>query len=238
MLRMTDAAANRVLAALPAAQRKVLTSQLRPERLQPWHVLRPENAPMERVYFPASGIISIVAAMEDGSIAEAYTVGRDGVHGAELLLGEERLALRSMIQVPGDFYWMEAAPYLDLVRSDAIIAATVRRYLHHLLTFAGQSGACNLVHDLATRCARWLLLVQDRAGADEFELTHDILATMLGVHRPAVTLAAGTLQKAGLIRYSHGRIAIVDRANLERASCECYRIVADDLDRALPPYAA
>lgn len=235
---MTDVTANRLLAALPPAQREALTSKLRPEHLTQWDLLRSEHAPFDRVYFPATGIISIVAPMEDGSIAECYTVGRDGAHGAELLLAEEPIAHRSMIQVPGDFYWMEAAEFLHFVRADAIVAAAVRRYLHHLLTFAGQSAACNVLHDLSTRCARWLLLVQDRAGSDEFELTHDILATMLGVHRPAVTLAAGTLQKAGLIRYSRGRIAIVDRENLERASCECYRIIADDLDRALPPYAA
>lgn len=227
--------ANRVLAAMPESSREAITSRLTRQVMSAWDPIRDENAPITRVHFPIDGIISVVSLMEDGTIAESYTVGRDGVAGAEILLGVGTLVQRFMCQVPGEFYWMDAREFADLAANDPAITAVSLRYLHCAFTLTAQAAACNLIHDLAARCARWLLTVHDRVNSDEFELTHEILATMLGVHRPAVTLAAGALQKAGLIRYSRGRIKVVDRPNLERASCECYRIIQNEFGRLLTP---
>jgi CRP-like cAMP-binding protein len=230
---MSELVANQVLAQLPAESLEALSTKLLRETLTPWQLLRDEHQTIERVYFPISGILSIVSLTEDGSIAESYTAGRDGMAGGEALFGTDRLIFRTMCQVPGVVYSMSTADFLERAQSDVALRRTVYLYLHCLLSLAGQSGACNLLHGLTERCARWLLLTQDRVGKDSFELTHDILSTMLGVHRPAVTIAAGTLQKAGLISYTRGRITITDRAGLENASCECYGVVEREFRRVL-----
>jgi CRP-like cAMP-binding protein len=185
------------------------------------------------VYFPIDGILSIVSLTEDGTIAEAYTAGRDGMAGGEALLDADRQIFRTMCQVPGVFYSMSRADFVELAERDPALTRTVYLYLHCMISLTGQSAACNLLHGLTERCARWLLLTHDRVGKDSFDLTHDILSTMLGVHRPAVTIAAGTLQKAGLISYTRGRITITDRSALENASCECYGIVQREFKRVL-----
>ncbi len=222
-----------MLATLPESSRDALSPLLLRESITPWQLLRDEREPISRVYFPIDAIISIVSLTEDGSIVEAYTAGRDGIAGAEVLAGGDRLIFRTMCQVPGIVYSMSTADFLAFAKRDAAFDRAVHLYLHCLLSFTGQSAACNLLHGLAERCARWLLLTHDRVGRDSFELTQDILSTMLGVHRPAVTIAAGTLQKAGLISYTRGRITITDRAALENASCECYRVVEDEFRRVL-----
>jgi CRP-like cAMP-binding protein len=230
---MSELVANQVLAQLPKASLEGLAPMLLRETLTQWQLLRDENEPIERVYFPIDGIISIVSLTEEGSIAEAYTAGRDGVAGGETLLGTDRLIFRSMCQVPGVVYSMSKADFLAFAARDSAFARSVYLYLNCMIALTGQSAACNLLHDLIERCARWLLLTHDRVGKDTFELTHDILSTMLGVHRPAVTIAAGTLQKAGLISYTRGRITIVDRTALENASCECYGVVQREFRRVL-----
>jgi CRP-like cAMP-binding protein len=201
--------------------------------MQTWQVLCPEHEPIARVYFPIDAVISIVSPMEDGGIAESYTAGRDGMAGWEVLRGEQRTIFRMMCQIPGVAYSMDAGEFCDLTRRDANLTAAIRAYAHCLTAMAGRSGACNLLHPLVERCARWLLTSHDRVEKATFELTQEIMATMLGVHRPSVSIAAGTLQKAGAIAYSRGRVSVTDRARLEQASCECYRIVADEFCRVL-----
>lgn len=238
---MSELAANQVLARLPAASREAAEEVFHREELAAWQVLRDEHEPIKRVYFPIDGVISIVSLMEDGGIAEAYTAGRDGMAGWEITQGTEQTIFRSMCQIPGAFYWMDVSDFLDLVQRDSAWASVTAAYAHCLLTLAGRSAACGMLHQLVERCARWLLISHDRVGRDTFGLTQDILSTMLGVHRPAVTVAAGTLQKAGLIKYTRGRITITDRAQLEAASCECYRVVTDEYCRVLggpPPMKA
>jgi CRP-like cAMP-binding protein len=230
---MSELVANQVLALLPEATREALQPKLLRESLTSWQLLRDEREPVTRVYFPIDAILSIVSLTEDGSIGEAYTAGRDGLAGAETLLGGDRLIFRTMCQVPGVVYSISTADFLEHAQRDAAFMRALHLYLYCLLSFAGQSAACNMLHGLTERCARWLLLTHDRVGRDSFELTHDILSTMLGVHRPAVTLAAGALQKAGLISYSRGRVTITDRAALENASCECYHVVQQEFRRAL-----
>lgn len=230
---MSELTSNQVLAFLPQASREALSPLLLRETLASWQLLRDEREPISRVYFPIDAVISIVSLTEDGSIVEAYTAGRDGIAGAEVLHGSDRLIFRTMCQVPGIVYSMSTPDFIGFARRDAALDRVVGLYMHCLLAFTGQSAACNLLHGLPERCARWLLLTHDRVGRDSFELTQEVLSTMLGVHRPAVTVAAGTLQKAGLISYARGRITITDRAALENASCECYHVVEGEFRRVL-----
>lgn len=225
--------ANQVLARLPNVSREALEARARREVMKAWQLLRDQNEPVQRVYFPIDAVISIVSLMEDGGIAESYTAGRDGMAGWEIVHGEDRLIFQFMCQIPGICYSIDARDFLELLADDPEFSRATQAYAHCMLALAGRSGACNLLHQLVERCARWLLISHDRVGRDTFDLTQDILSTMLGVHRPAITVAAGTLQKAGLISYTRGRITIVDRAGLEEASCECYRIVADEFCRIL-----
>lgn len=228
-----DLRMNQVLALLPEKSLDEFAGQALCETMRPWQILRDENEPISRAYFPIDGVISIVSLTEEGDIGESYTAGRDGVAGAELSLGVDHIIQRSMCQVPGTFYSLDARQFLDFIERDRAFARAIQLYLHCLIGFIGQSAACNLLHGLTERCARWLLITQDRVAKDTFTLTQEIMATMLGVHRPAVTIAAGALQKAGIITYSRGEIRIADRARLEDASCHCYRIVAEEFRRVL-----
>lgn len=230
---MSELLSNQVLAMLPRPVFEEIEQRLRRETLEPWQVLRDEHEPIQRVYFPVDGVISIVSVTENGGIAESYTAGCDGMAGSEIVCGDRQLIFRSMCQIPGTFYSMDAREFCNLAEHHIGVVATLRAYTHCLLSLAGRSGACNLLHPVVQRCARWLLASHDRVRKDTFELTHDILSTMLGVHRPAVSIAAGTLQKAGLISYTRGRITIADRAGLEQASCECYGVITREFCRVL-----
>lgn len=224
---------NQILARLPPVTRQTIEASARRESLAAWQPLFAEHERITRVYFPTDCVISVVSATEDGRVAESYTAGRDGMFGSEIVWGDDRLIFRSMCQVPGTAYSMDAGEFCALAQRDSTLSTVVYQYAHCLMSLAGRSGACNLLHDVVQRCARWLLTSQDRVEKDVLELTQDVLATMLGVRRPSVTIAAGTLQKAGLIKYTRGRIAIIDRRGLEEASCECYRVVADEFVRVL-----
>jgi CRP-like cAMP-binding protein len=233
LLTNMDLKLNQVLAILPDDTLQRIADAAVCEKLAQWQMLRDENELISRVYFPIDGVISIVTLTEEGDVAESYTAGRDGAAGAEIALGVDHIIQRSMCQVPGTFYRLEARQFLDFIEQDAAFARAVRLYLHCLLGFTGRSAACNLLHGLTERCARWLLLTHDRTGKDTFTLTQDIMATMLGVHRPAVTIAAGALQKAGFIKYARGEITIVDREGLKDAACTCYEMVQQEFERVL-----
>lgn len=233
MIQNDELRANQVLANLSKSVLDEVARRLRRETIAPWQLFRDEGAPIERVHFPTDSIISVVSLSAEGSIAEAYAVGRDGLAGVELALGQDRTIHRTMCQVPGVAYAMSAADFLELVASHAELKDQIDRYLHCLLALTGRSAACNMLHDVPERCARWLLTTRDRVGRNSFTLTQEILATMLGVHRPAVTLAAGALQKAGLITYTRGQITLLDADRLREASCECYGVLADEFRRVL-----
>jgi CRP-like cAMP-binding protein len=230
---ISELAANQVLAPLPERTWSALTPLLSRRTFAAWDVLLPEEEEITTVYFPVDGVISIVSVSEEGEVAESYTAGRDGLAGVETVNGAQRLIFRTMCQVPGVFYAMPARAFLRLYAEDETFAARMRAYLTCLQAFTGRAAACNLMHPIVERCARWLLTTQDRVDNERFSLTHDILSTMLGVRRASVSVAAGALQKAGLIEYSRGTITILDRARLEEASCECYRVVADEFRRVL-----
>lgn len=229
------ASRNRLLAALPAATLAKLSPHLEPVS----YALReqlftPRESPRHAV-FPVDGVISLVAELRDGSPVEIATIGNEGMTGLSIFLRTDWLPYRAFVQVPGRALRVEAEVLeRELERDDALVDV-LRRHTQALLTQVAQSVACNRMHAVEERCARWLLMTHDRVHrAPQFPMTQEFLATMLGVRRATVTVAAGMLQRAGLIRYTRGKITVVDREGLEAASCECYASVREELDRLLP----
>jgi CRP-like cAMP-binding protein len=201
-------------------------------------ILYDVEQPITHAYFPLSGVISLVITLRAGETVEVATIGNEGLAGAPLFLGAERSAAKAVCQVTGQALRMRADNFRRSVEELPELHAVVRRYTQGLFDQVAQTTACNHVHSVQARMCRWLLMTHDRVGADEFHLTQESLAQMLGVRRPSVTVAAGTLQRAGLIRYQRGRIRITDRAGLESGACECYETVRQEFDRLLAPVAA
>jgi len=187
--------------------------------------------PASHVWFPHEGVISVVATDAEGGAVEVATVGREGMTGVAFVLGSETMVSDAMVQVAGHGSRIEAAAFRKAIEISPTLIRLMLRYVLAVFTQISQNAACNQLHAINTRCARWLLTTHDRVKGDTFELTQEYLAMMLGVTRPSVSAAAAALQKAGLIRYSRGAITIVDRAGLEEAACECYRIIEDEFAR-------
>lgn len=175
-------------------------------------------------YFPIDSVISIVARMKDGTSIEVGTIGREGVSAIPLLLGATSTANESYCQVPGRAVKIPVELFRELMLTTKRFRQLLDRYLQAYVNMLGQLAACNRLHSVYERCARWLLVTQDRVDGDAFALTHEYLAMMLGTGRSGVSIAAATLQNAGFIQYAHGKITILDRAGLETASCECYEV--------------
>jgi CRP-like cAMP-binding protein len=191
------------------------------------------DRPITHVFFPESGCCSLTISMENGDSVELATVGYEGVVGLDLLLGSRVSTVDAFVQVaPGTAQRVSAAAFDREMRKGGALFAIVSKYAAALMAQIVQTAACNRLHMVHERCARWLLLTHERTTGDQFPLSHEFLAIMLGVERTTVTTVAGKLQKAGLIRYVHGQVTIVNRAGLERASCECYGMVADRFERA------
>jgi CRP-like cAMP-binding protein len=174
-----------------------------------------------------------VALAEDSTAIEVATVGKDGMVGLPVYLGADRTASQAICQVPGTAWRIEAEAFRDEVNSSRRLHGLLQAYTLALLTLMAQTAACNRIHSMEQRCARWLLIARDRVGVDEFPMTQECLAQLLGVRRATVTGAASVLQKAGWIRYRRGHIAVVDRDGLEAACCRCYRTIIDEFDRLL-----
>jgi len=189
--------------------------------------LQEAGDPPDYVYFPTSGIISLLTVLENGMMIEFATVGREGMTGVPLFLamGDSNTALIS--QVPGLSLRMRARDFYGVTRSCPSLAAVIRRYCGTMLALVEQSAACNRAHHVDARCARWLLMTHDQVGADTFPITQEFLAQMLGVSRPSVAASTAALQKNGLISYHRGELTIEDRGALEQASCECYAVVRE-----------
>lgn len=193
------------------------------------------HEPSKFAYFPHAGVFSMVAVPEDesGIIVEIATIGNEGMVGFALLLGGDAIPGKGFCQVAGQAAVIEADVFKELVAVCPGFRRILLRYTQALITQIAQNAACNRMHPIEERCARWLLMTQDRVGANHFMLTQEFLAQMLGVRRPSVSVAASMLQKAGLIRYSRGLVVISDREGLEAASCNCYRIIRDEFDRLI-----
>ena len=224
---------NLLLAALPRVDRDRLVPTLDIVPLKLKDLLHKPGEPIDYLYFPGGGFCSMVTVLEDGSMVEVATVGREGMLGATAVLDGSSPTAASMVQGETDICYRMAvnAFHREMDRRGAFYEL-LGRYTQALIGFIMQSTACNAVHSVEQRLARWLLMAQDRMGTEEFPLTQEFVAMMLGATRPTVTVVAGTLQRAGLITYHRGRVTILDREKLESASCECYR-AATDLLRAV-----
>lgn len=189
--------------------------------------------PISHLYFPETGVASLMAYMRDGSAAEVGIVGNEGVVGLPALLGTGQLPIHAIWQVPGECLRVPVGIYRAEVDGNGAAHALLLRYTQSLMFQVAQAAACARLHPVASRCARWLLMTSDRVGSDQFQITHQFLAEMLGVHRPTLTLAAGRLAQAGAISYRRGHVRVLDRAVLEAASCECYETIRMETDRLL-----
>jgi CRP-like cAMP-binding protein len=201
------------------------------------HILSEPDQITEFAHFPEVGCLSIITVMDDGHQVEVGTVGREGLTGICYVHGVESVPMRCIVQIAGTAKRIGRVAFAAELRENEEFAGLVHRYAQAWTNQIGRSGACNAVHSIEERCARWLLMTHDRLGADVLPLTQEFLSTMLGVRRPSVTLAAGALQKAGLIHYSRGRITVIDRPGLEAASCECYRVMHRAYQRLFPVHA-
>ena len=228
-----SAHSNRILAALPPADYTRVVSSLDLVSLKLKEVLQPPGEPLQHVYFPTSGFLSVLTVLSDGRMVEVATIGREGLVGVSAAFNDGPEPSVAMVQAESDAcYRMTVAAFRREMDRRGAFQDLVSRYTHALMGFIMQGTACNAVHSVEQRLARWLLLAQDRVEKEEFPLTQEFVAMMLGATRPTVTVVAGTLQKAGLIKYHRGRVTIVDRNHLEDASCECYG-AATDLLRAV-----
>ena len=228
-----EARQNRLLRALPPDDLRRLLPELEPVSHHLKEVLIEANRPFRFVYFPVSGVYSVVTTMESGATVEVATVGNEGMVGLPAFLGSETSTTTVFAQVPGTALALPVAGLTAQTQGDTALRNVLQRYTQVLFAHFAQSVACNRVHPIPKRCARWLLMTHDRVETQPFPLTHEFLSQMLGVRRATVTEAVGALQKAGLIRYRQGQMTIVDRKGLESASCECYGIIAAEYDRLL-----
>ncbi len=229
------ATGNRILDTIPDFEFAALSPSLKPATLRSGDILYQPRERTARIYFPTGCVLSVITVMQDGGAVEIGTVGREGMSGAHIMLGSQSMPSQMLCQVPGDTLSISTEEFEHAVESGPVLRSLARRYTRALYNFMGQSVACNRLHEVEERCARWLALTHDRVDSDEFSLTQEFLAIMLGVHRPSVSVAAGALQNAGFIRYSRGRVVVTDRAGLEDVACECYRFGADEFARALSP---
>ena len=214
---------NHLLAALGAQDyaRIARTLDIVPLKLK--EIIHKPGEPIRHVYFPGGGFCSVLTVLEDGNMVEVATVGSEGMVGASVLLGSSPPSSTSMVQGETEICYRMAADAcrLEMDRRGAFFEL-LTRYAQAFVGFVMQSTACNAVHSIEQRLARWLLMAQDRMGSETFPLTQEFVAMMLGATRPTVSVVAGTLQRAGLITYHRGHITVVDRTRLEAASCECY----------------
>ena len=224
--------ANQLLAALPPEVFERVAPALDVIPLELKRFLHKAGEPIHEVYFPGGGFCSMVTVLDDGSMVEVATVGREGMLGMSAVLNGDPSPSATMVQAEMDTcYRMSAKTFRDEMDRRDAFHDLFTRYAQALVGFIMQSTACNAVHSVEQRLARWLLLAHDRVGRNEFPLTQEFVAMMLGTSRPTVTIVAGTLQKAGLITYHRGRVTIIDREKLESASCECYRTATELLKK-------
>jgi len=222
---------NRLLASLPAAEMKCLAPHLSPVTLKLNRSLHESDQTVDTVYFLEEGICSVVVTMESGSTVEVGIIGRDGFVGLPAVLGTGRSPNRAFMQIPGHGFSVKAKVLQEQLEESSELRLRLQRFVQAMLVQTAQTAACNRVHELEERLARWLLMCQDRVQNDRIPITHEFLAMMLGTRRTSVTVAAGMLHKAGLIAYSRGSVTIQNRERREQAACECHRIIHEEYAR-------
>jgi CRP-like cAMP-binding protein len=224
---------NRLLAALPAGDFATLAPALQPASLDFKQVLHEPGQALQAVHFVEGGMVSMLVPLEDGHLQEVGVVGREGVVGLPLVLGAKRSTTEAMVQMQGPALRLGVVALRAAFDRSAPFRDLLLRYAQAFHTQVAQTAACNNHHPVDARLARWLLLLHDRAGRDEFPATHEFLSLMLGARRPGISVAAAVLQRAGVIAYTHGRMSVLDRAGLEAAACECYGTVREQFDELL-----
>ena len=220
--------ANQLLAALPKKDYQRLQPHLEEVPLVFEEILYQPNVLLSDVYFPNSGIVSLLAGVNERSTLEVGLVGNEGVVGLSVFMGVNSSLNRAVVQGAGSAMKMKATAFRKMSNHGGVLQRLLQRYSHSVLTQITQSAVCNQFHSVDARLARWLLMTHDRMGDDEFQLTQEFLSNMLGVRREGVSRAAGDLQKRKLIRYSRGRLKVLDRAGLEATSCGCYEIIKNE----------
>lgn len=225
ILRSDSTPRNKILRLLPPVELAALVKRSELVEIKSKQILFEPGDKLEHVHFPEDCVISLVTVMEDGDQVEAMTVGNDGFSGIPVFHEVETSKLKGCGQITGNALRFTAKDFCDLARQHPHLRRLLHRYSEFVLETVAQSAACNRLHVIEQRCARWLLMSQDRVGRDSFDLTQEFMAEMLGVRRPGVTVAMGILEKAGLISHGRGNITVVNRPGLEKASCECYRTI-------------
>ncbi len=226
-------AENLLLAAVPPEEYEGFRALLEVRPLRMRETLQEAGDPPDYVYFPTSGIISVLTVLENGLMIEFATVGREGTTGVPVFLGMRDSNMALISQVPGASLRMRSEDFLAEIDRSPGLAAIIKRYSGMMLALVAQSATCNRAHHVDERCARWLLMTHDQAGDGAFPITLEFLAQMLGVSRPSVALSADALQQAGLIRFDRGEMTIEDRSGLEKAACECYAVGREHFRRLL-----
>jgi CRP-like cAMP-binding protein len=225
---------NRLLLALPSRNLKRLMSELEHVPCQRGQVLMDADSSLAHVYFPDSGVVSVVAVYADGSIIEMATIGREGCTGVQAVFGAKSSSVRLLVQIPGSATKMSRAAFARAMDSIPSFRSLMFAYTHAFLEQVMVSAACNGAHSLKERLARWLLMMRDRGDGDALPITQGLLAEMLGVQRPTITNAARELEDAGLIARGRRQVTILDRQGLMKASCECYQLVRTRMTFHLP----
>lgn len=218
---------NRLLSALPRNERAAVTADCARVDLEFAEVLCEPRDRIRHAYFPLSGSIALIALVDEDNALEVGSVGNEGLFGFPLALGSQRQPLRAIVESPGEALRIEADQLREHLAALPGLQKLVQRQLAILMSQLALAAACNRFHVVEARLARWLLVTQDRAQSDEFDLTHEFAASMLGVRRVGVTQAAGALQRRRLIRYRRGHVTILNRSGLEAASCSCYSATVD-----------
>jgi CRP-like cAMP-binding protein len=225
---------NRLLLALPSSDLKHLLPELKQIRCQREQVLTDADSSLDHVFFPDSGVVSVVAVYADGSIIEMATIGREGCTNVQAVFGAKSSSARFLVQIPGSAAKMSRAAFTRAMGSMPSFRHLMYGYVQAFLEQVMVSVACNGAHSLKERLARWLLMMRDRCDDDALEITQNLLAEMLGVQRPSITNAARELERAGLIERGRRQVTILDRQGLMKTSCECYQLVRERVAFHLP----
>jgi CRP-like cAMP-binding protein len=227
---------NRLLRMLSPMVRQQLLPALELVTLNMKEILIAPDVPIHFVHFPLHGVVSLISTLSDGTMVEVATVGNEGLIGLPLFLHATSMPFTAFVQVPGKALRIEAVAFGRLLREGTDeFNHLLYRYTQAFFSQLAQHVVCNRLHPVAQRCARWLLMTQDRVARDDFPLPQEFLAQMLGVRRAGVMAVTGRLQQAGLIRYRRGMVQVLNRAGLEAASCECYGVIRQEYDRLLSP---
>src|ERR1700732_101489 len=225
---------NRLMLALPSRDLKRLMPELEQVRCQREQVLMDADSSLHHIFFPDSGVVSVLAVYANGSVIEMATIGREGCTGMQAFFGAETSSVRLLVQIPGSATRMSRAAFARAMEAIPSFRNLMSAYIHAFLEQVLVSVACNGAHSLKERLARWLLMMRDRGDEDALLITQNLLAEMLGVQRPTITNAAREFERIGLIARGRRQVTILDRQGLTKASCECYQLVRARLAFHLP----